>query len=59
MNEIPQFQVAISYFRWFLVEQGRADELVWVFRDDLWFLGSDHVLMRYPPPVGNKSGREA
>jgi hypothetical protein len=55
MNEIPEFQVAISAFRRFLVEQGHADELGWVFRDDLWFRGADHVLMRYPPPVGNKS----
>jgi hypothetical protein len=54
MSEIPEFQVAISDFRRFLVEQGHADQLVWVFRDDLWFRGPDHVLMRYPPPVGNK-----
>jgi len=55
MSEIPEFQVAISDFRHFLVEQGHADELVWVFRDDLWFRAPDHVLMRYPPPVENKS----
>lgn len=54
MNEIPEFQVAISDFRRFLAEQGHANEIVWVFRDDLWFRGPDHVLMRYPPPAGNK-----
>jgi hypothetical protein len=55
MSEIPEFHVAIIDFRQFLVEQGHADELVWVFRDDLWFRGPDQVLMRYPPPAGNKS----
>jgi len=55
MIEIPEFQIAISDFRRFLVEQGHADKLVWVFRDDLWFRGPDHVLMRYPPNVGNES----
>ena len=55
MSEIPEFHVAIPDFRRFLVEQGHADELVWVFRDDLWFRGPAQVLMRYPPPVGNKS----
>jgi hypothetical protein len=54
MNEIPEFQAAVSDFRRFLAGQGHADELVWVFRDDLWFRGPDHVLMRYPPPAGNK-----
>ena len=54
MNEIPEFQVAISDLRRFLAEQGHADELVWVFRDDLWFRGPERVLMRYPPPAGNK-----
>ncbi len=55
MNEIPEFQVAISDFRRFLAEQGHANELVLVFRDDLWFRGPERVLMRYPPPVGNES----
>jgi hypothetical protein len=55
MSEIPEFHVAISDFRRYLFELGHADELVWVFRDDMWFRGPEDVLMRYPPPVGNKS----
>ena len=55
MCDIPEFPVAISDFRRFLVEQGHADELAWVFRDDIWFRGPDDVLMRYPPPEGNKT----
>jgi hypothetical protein len=55
MSEIPEFQVAISDFRSFLVAQGHAYEIVWVFRDDLWFRGPDRVLMRYPPPEKNRS----
>src|SRR4051812_4963897 len=53
MSEIPEFQVAISDFRQFLIREGHADKLVWVFRDDLWFRGPDEVLMRYPLPAGN------
>ena len=48
-----EFQVAIADFRRFFIEQGYADELTWVFRDDLWLRGPDDVLMRYPPPLGN------
>ncbi len=55
MNEIPEFQVATSDFRRFLIVKGHVGELVWVFRDDLWFRGPDHVLMRYPPPAGNEA----
>lgn len=54
MSGIPEFQVAISDFRRFLVKEGHLDELVWVFRDDLWFSGPDNVLMRHPPPPENK-----
>jgi hypothetical protein len=54
MSEMPEFRVAISDFCRFLIEQGHVGELVWVFRDDHWFRGPDHVLMRYPPPSGNE-----
>ena len=53
MGELPEFQVAISDFRRFLVEQGHADELVCVFRDGLWFRGPQQVWMRSPPPAEN------
>ena len=54
MSEIPEFQVAISNFRRFLFDQGHSSELFWVFRDDLWFRGPSHVLVRWPPPTENK-----
>ena len=55
MSEIPEFQAAVPDFRRFLIQQGHAGELVWVFRDDLWVRGPDQVWMCHPPPAGNKS----
>ena len=55
MSEISAFPVAISDFRRSLAEQGHAGEILWVFRDDLWFRGPNHVLMRLPPPAENAS----
>ena len=55
MSEIPEFRVATSYFRRFLMEQGHPDDLVWVFRDDLWLRGPNNVWMRFPPPAENNS----
>ena len=53
MNGIPEFDHAVSDFRRFLAEQGHPDDLIWVFRDDLWRRGPDHILVRYPPPTEN------
>jgi hypothetical protein len=53
MNEISDFNLAVSDFRHFLSEQGHSDDLFWVFRDDLWYSGPNQVLIRYPPPAEN------
>jgi hypothetical protein len=54
MDDISDFNLAISDFRLFLAEQGHPDDLFWVFRDDLWCRGPNHVLVRYPPPAENQ-----
>ena len=54
MSEIPEFKLALSDLRGFLVEHGLEDEVLWVFRDDLWLRWPNRVLMRYPPPLENK-----
>ena len=53
MRAISDFNIAVSDFRRFLAGEGHPDDLFWVFRDDLWWRGPDHVLVRYPPPPEN------
>lgn len=55
MAEIPEFEEAVSDFRRFLTSQGQANDIVWVFRDDLWFRGPDDIFMRFAPPEVNES----
>jgi hypothetical protein len=53
MGETSDFNRAVSDFRRFLSGEGHPDDLFWVFRDDLWFRGPKHVLIRYPTPPEN------
>jgi hypothetical protein len=53
MSDISDFNLAVSDFSRFLAEQGHSDDLFWAFRDDLWYRGPNHVLVRYPPPAEN------
>jgi hypothetical protein len=48
MNDIPDFDEALMQFRSFLVKNGHPDEVFWVFREDLWQLSINRVLVRYP-----------
>jgi hypothetical protein len=54
MNEIPDFQRALSDFRRFLLDERHPEELIWVFRDDLWSRRRDLLLVRYPTPAENQ-----
>jgi len=48
MNDIPDFSEAFRQFRRFLAENGHPDEVFWVFREDLWQLSINRVLVKYP-----------
>jgi hypothetical protein len=48
VNEIPEFEEALSSFRQFLTDNGHPSEIVWVFRDDLWKRSVSEVFVRIP-----------
>ena len=48
MNDIPEFEDALSSFRQFLTDNGHPSEIVWVFRDDLWKRSVTEVFVRIP-----------
>jgi hypothetical protein len=53
VNDIPNFEDAISSFRQFLSQSGHPTEIVWVFREDVWKRSPTDVLVRYPPSKNN------
>jgi hypothetical protein len=53
MNEIPEFEVALSSFREFLRENGHPMEIVWIFRDDVWKRSKSEVFLRVPSQERN------
>ena len=48
MNEIPEFEDALTSFREFLTHNGHPAEIVWIFRDDLWKRSLTEVFVRIP-----------
>ena len=48
MNDIPDFEDALSSFRRFLTDNGHPAEIVWIFRDDLWKRSVTEVFVRIP-----------
>jgi hypothetical protein len=55
MRDIPDFQEAFNQFRRFLADNGHADDVFWVFREDMWQLSPARALIKYPPPSENES----
>lgn len=53
MNDIPEFEDALSSFREFLTQNGHPSEIVWIFRDDLWKRSVSEVLVRVPSQPEN------
>jgi hypothetical protein len=45
-NEIPDFETAVRAFQDFLQREGYSTALIWVFREDLWQLSPERILMR-------------
>ena len=48
MNDIPEFEDAVSSFRQFLTDNGHPSEIVWIFLDDLWKRSVTEVFVRIP-----------
>jgi len=48
VNDIPEFEDALSSFRQFLTDNGHPSKIVWVFRDDLWKRSVTEVFVRIP-----------
>jgi hypothetical protein len=48
MNDIPNFEDALTSFRQFLAEQGHPTNIVWVFREDIWKRSPLSVVIRFP-----------
>jgi hypothetical protein len=55
MNNIPDLAEALAAFRGFLADQGHPDEVIWVFREDVWKLSPTQIFIKYPPPQENVS----
>jgi hypothetical protein len=53
VNDIPEFAGAVKQFRTFLADSGLPDKVFWVFREDLWRMSRNQVLVRYPPSSQN------
>ena len=53
MNELPQFQEAVSMLERLLVEQRHPVTVQWVFREDLLRRSRYRVLVRVPSRAGN------
>ena len=53
MNDLPQFQEAVSMFERFLTEQRHPVSVQWVFQEDLLRRSRYRVLVRVPPYAGN------
>jgi len=52
---IPEFEAAVSQFRRFLADSGCPEEIVWVFRDDIWHASLSRVFMTRTPDSRNTS----
>ena len=48
MNDIPDFDVALSSFRRFLAEQSHPANIFWVFREDIWKRSPTNVVLKFP-----------
>lgn len=53
MNAIPHFAEALEQFRQFLAKKGHSDQVVWVFRDDIWQRSPGDLRVKYPPFAEN------
>ena len=53
MNDIPHFAEALNQFRQFLAKSGHADQVFWVFRDDVWQMSPGDLRVKYPPSAEN------
>ena len=53
MNDIPEFEDALSSFRDFLTQNGHPSKVVWIFRDDLWKRSVTEVFVRVPSQPKN------
>jgi len=53
MNDIPSFDDALESFRRFLAEQRHPNGIFWVFREDIWKLSPDSLLLRIPSRTKN------
>ena len=53
MNDIPDFEDALSSFRKFLTDNGHPGKIVWIFRDDLWKRSLTDVFVRVPSQPEN------
>ena len=53
MNDLPQFEEAVSTFKQFLTAQRHPVSVQWVFREDLLRRSRYRVFVRVPPFVGN------
>ena len=55
MDELPEFEQALSSFRSFLTTQGHPDDVFWVYREDLWFRKGKPPLIVFPSRIENKT----
>jgi hypothetical protein len=53
VNDIPNFEDALSSFRRFLTENGHPAEIVWIFREDLWKRSVTEVFVRVSSQTKN------
>src|SRR5690349_670069 len=53
MNDIPEFEDALSSFRKFLTDNDHPAEIVWIFLDDLWKRSVTEVFVRVPSQPEN------
>lgn len=52
---LPPFDSAVDSLREFLRSEGLSDQLVWVFRDDLWLRYARDALLRLPLAPDNEA----
>src|SRR5688500_18798614 len=53
MNDIPEFEDAVPFFRYFLAEEDLPSTIFWVFREDIWKRSPIDVVLRFPSQIRN------
>ena len=53
VNEIPDFEDAVAFFRHFLTKEGLPSTILWVFREDIWKRSPIDVVLRSPSQIKN------